>query len=56
VPSVYDKRLPLKIYPPVRPEQIYTKAAITGDVVAVYKRQGDDTYKPAAFHLIGVRD
>lgn len=55
-PEVSKERLRLEIYPPVTPDQIYTRTRVRGDVIAVYKRQSDDTYKPVALHLIRLSD
>jgi hypothetical protein len=52
VPEISKDRVKLEIYPPVTPDQIYTRPSVRGDVIAVYKRQSDDSYKPSALHLI----
>lgn len=55
-PEIAKDRVRLEIYPPVTPDQIYTRASVRGDVIAVYKRQSDDSYKPSVLHLIRLSD
>jgi hypothetical protein len=55
IPKVSSKRLRLELYPPIKPEELYTKTKIRGDVMVVLSRKSDGTYKPSMAHLLNVR-
>jgi hypothetical protein len=55
VPEVSPRRLRMEIFPPVRPEQIYTKPKIRGDIMLVSNKKPDGTYEPRMFHLLDVK-
>lgn len=53
--QVSSDRLRMVIYPPVKPEDIYTKQRITGDVVVLSRRASDGSMVPYLVHLIQLR-
>jgi hypothetical protein len=54
VPEISSKRMKMEIYPPIRPEQIYRKSRLKGDIMLLSERKSDGTYKPKMFHLINL--
>ena len=56
IPSVSKDRLRMELYPPITPEQIYTRSRIKGDVVVIYEKQRSGDMKPRLFHLVRLRD
>jgi hypothetical protein len=55
VPQVSPKRLRMELYPPIKPEDIYTKSRIQGDVAVVLQKKSDGSYKPTTIHLMKIR-
>ncbi len=55
VPEIGKKRLRMEIYPPIKPEDIYTKTSIRGDIMLVTQKKPDGSYEPSMFHLINLR-
>lgn len=53
-PGHVNKRLRMQIFPPVKPEEIWTSPKISGDVVIVSERQDDGELKPVMIHLLRV--
>lgn len=56
IPSVTKRRLRMELYPPIKPEQIYTRPKVKGDVVVVSRRTPQGTMEPYMFHLLRVVD
>lgn len=56
VPSLSKNRMRMYLFPPITPEQIYTKTKITGDVIVVSKKLPDGNYKPYLLHLVRLRN
>jgi hypothetical protein len=54
VPKIGNKRLRMEIYPPIKPEDIYTKKRLRGDIMLISKKRPDGTYQPAMFHLVNI--
>lgn len=55
IPKVSSKRLRLELYPPIKPEDLYTKTKIRGDVMVVLSKKADGSYKPSMAHLLNIR-
>lgn len=55
VPSVSDKRMRMHIFPPTKPEELWTRQKVTGDVVIVFKNH-DGEYTPIECHLLRLTD
>jgi hypothetical protein len=56
VPKVGSKRLRMEIYPPIKPEEIYTKKGLRGDIMLVSRKKSDGTYHPAMFYLLNITE
>lgn len=54
--GISPKRLRMEIFPPIKPEQIYTRQVVRGDVLVVSRRGSNGEFEPYMFHLIGMRD
>lgn len=54
VPEIHEKRLPLRINPPIDTEEIFTKRFLTGDVMAIFEAQSDGVFSPKEVHLTRV--
>lgn len=54
VPKIGNKRLRMEIYPPIKPEDIYTKTRLRGDIMLVSRKKPDGTYQPSMFHLLNI--
>jgi hypothetical protein len=54
VPEIWNKRLRMEIYPPIKPEDIYTKKRLRGDIMLVSQKQPDGSYRPSMFHLMNI--
>lgn len=54
LPGIWEKRLPMRLYPTIKPEDIYGKRTVTGDVIVVSKRGRDGEYVPYLFHVVGL--
>ncbi|MGE0022237.1 MAG: hypothetical protein AB7S70_01230 [Hyphomicrobium sp.] len=55
VPSLSDKRLRMQLYPTVDRETLWDKELVWGDVLVVYKPDGDQM-RPSMFYLVRVLD
>lgn len=53
--QVSDRRLRMAVYPPIKPDDIYTKTKVRGDVIVVSRRAPDGSMEPFMFHLIRLR-
>lgn len=56
IPGHVDKRLRMQIFPPVKPEDIWTRARVRGDVIIVYEKQENDELKPTMIHLLRISE
>lgn len=54
--AIHPDRLKILVYPTIKPEDIYTKSQVTGDILLVSKWQPDGTYKPYLIHLLKLKD
>lgn len=54
--GLHDKRLRMRLYPPITPEDIYTKIVVTGDVILVSRRNDVGNYVPYMFHLVRIKE
>jgi len=54
VKDVYDKRLKMQLYPPLKPDDLYTKKNIVGDIILVSRRNEGGDYIPYMFHLVRI--
>lgn len=54
IKDVYDKRLRMQLYPPITPDDVYTKTKITGDIIMVSRRNDAGEYIPYMFHLVRI--
>jgi hypothetical protein len=54
LPGVWEKRLPMRLFPGIKPNELFGKKTVTGDVIVVSKRNLDGDYIPYLFHIIGV--
>lgn len=55
VKDVHPDRLKILVYPTIKPEEIYTKTRVRGDILLMSKWQPGGTYKPHAVHLLNVK-
>lgn len=51
IPSISDDRIKMRIFPPTKPEDIWTRQSIRGDVVVVYRTVGGEM-RPYECHLV----
>ena len=56
VPEISPNRLRMEIYPPLKPQDIYTKSQITGNIVLVSRRADNGEMEPYMFHLVRLRE
>ena len=56
IPGHVDKRKKMQIFPPVKPDDIWTKERVRGDVVIVSERQDDGELLPTMIHLLRISD
>lgn len=56
VPDISTNRLRMDIYPPIKPEDIYTRSDIKGDIILVSRRTNNGKMEPYMFHLVRLRD
>ena len=54
LPGIWEKRLPMRLYPTIKPDEIYGKRTVTGDVIVVSKKNRDGEYVPYVFHVVGL--
>jgi hypothetical protein len=54
--EITPKRMRMEIYPPIKPEDLYTKTRIRGDIMLVSQQSESGVYEPHMFHLIRIRD
>ena len=52
--DISPKRLRLELEPPIKPEQVYRKSKIRGDVMLILRKHADGSYHPAALHLLDI--
>jgi hypothetical protein len=52
IPELDIKRVRMSLYPPLDPEQIFTRDKVRGDIILVSRRQDDGEYEPYMFHLV----
>ena len=56
IKEISPNRLRMEIYPPIKPEDIYTKQEVTGDVILISRNGGAGKKEPYMFHLVKLRD
>lgn len=56
IPAISKMRIRMEIYPPIKPEDIYMRPNIRGDVVIVYKMSDRGELVPQTCHLMRIRD
>lgn len=56
IKKISDKRIKMEIFPPLTPEDIYTKSVIIGDIILVSKLKENGKYIPTHFHLIRLNE
>lgn len=56
IPELSENRLRMKIFPPIKPEDIYTKQEVYGDVVLVSRPVETGKMEPYMFHLVRLRE
>lgn len=54
--GISEKRLKMQLYPEIKPEDIFNKDVIRGDVLLVLRVKEDGSYYPHSFHLKNLRD
>ncbi len=52
--QIYPKRLKMEISPPIKPDDLFNRSKVTGDIMVIYKRGSDGEMKPNSFHLLHV--
>jgi hypothetical protein len=55
IPAVGPKRIRMELYPPIKPDDLYTKKRIRADIMVVYTKRSDGSYKPAIAHLMNLK-
>jgi hypothetical protein len=55
VPELSPNRLKMTLFPPLKPEDIYTQKEVTGDIVLVSRRGKNGKMEPHTFHLVRLR-
>ncbi len=56
IPEISQDRLRMQIYPPLKPENIYTRSEIVGDIILVSRRSETGIMEPYMFHLVRMHD
>jgi hypothetical protein len=56
VKGVSDKRLRMELYPPIKPEHIYTKQRVRGDIVLLSRPNRSGEMEPYLIYLVRLRD
>lgn len=56
IPEISPNRLRMQIYPPLKPEDIYTKTSIIGDIILEKRRDDTGNMEPYLFYLVRVHD
>ncbi|MCI0430424.1 MAG: hypothetical protein L0210_07780 [Rhodospirillales bacterium] len=56
IPEVGPNRMRLQLYPPINPEDIYTKKHIRGDVLIVSRPSDEGTMEPYLAHLVRLQE
>jgi hypothetical protein len=56
IPGISHNRLRMEIYPPIKPQDIYTKTLIRGDIVLVSRMANNGDMQPYMFHLVRLRE
>lgn len=52
LPGVWEKRLPMRLYPTIRLDDLFGKREVTGDVILVSRRDAAGEYVPYLFHVV----
>lgn len=55
LPDVSPDRIRMKVFPPIKPEDIYNRGSIRGDIILILETVGDEM-RPVECHLIRLRD
>lgn len=56
VPTLSSKRIPMHLYPPIEPTDIYRKAVVHGDLLVESRLNEKGEMEPVRIHLIRLRD
>ncbi len=54
LPGIWEKRLPMRLFPAIDPKSVFGKDEIVGDVIVVSKKNLDGDYIPYVFHVVGI--
>lgn len=52
ISEISPRVIPLKVFPPVFPEEVYTRRFVRGEVMAIMDVQVDGSLMPSEYHLI----
>lgn len=55
VQDISPKRLRIELEPPIKPDQIYKKSIVRGDVMLVLKKRADGSFHPSVLHLLDIK-
>ena len=56
IPEISPNRLRMSLYPPIQPDDIYTRNNVRGDIILVSRRNRSGKVEPYMFHLVRLRD
>lgn len=56
IPALSSRRVRMELYPPIRPVDLYTKARVRGDVIAVFREDTKGEQVPAVYYLTRLTD
>jgi len=56
IPELSQRRLRMELYPPIKPDDLYTKTSVRGDIILVSKRNRSGRIEPYMFHLVRTHD
>lgn len=56
IPDLFEDRIPMKLDKSIKPETLFTKTDVIGDVLIVYNVDDAGNHTPKEFHLLRIKD
>lgn len=56
IPSLFEDRIPMKLDKTIKPETLFTKRQIIGDVLIVYRLDEEENRMPSEMHLLRIKE
>ena len=54
LPGIWERRLPMRLFPAIDPKDIFGKTEVSGDVMVISKKNLEGDFVPYVFHVLRI--